>query len=336
MKLLPKTMLMMLCTCAFLVVETSVYAASELLLPNEQASGSIPLAVNSTVVTNVEKQTAHYHIFSKKINMTATVGELWQANGDVLYQTNNHDVTDLAKGADGRYAVKFTKPGEAIIRVYLRKNGEVYVQDFHFTIKEQAGGTYVASKPGDNGASGASWTPGSGNNSGNPTYGNGSSASNDGSINLVNGLVSADQLFNRKLLHWNLTEEQYLQCYNQALRIVKPLVGLPKKEQIKSIAKQIMHIFNTECTYSTSAPHFLDAYGYFVNHAASCQGGACAAGMCLNILGIDYEHVNHNKWLHQWCRIRMDDGTYWICDGYYGPYAGPEPAPYTHPYWKGK
>ena len=160
--------------------------------------------------------------------------------------------------------------------------------------------------------------------------------SNLGHVNLVNGLVSADQLFNRQLLHWNLTEEQYLQCYNQALRIATPLVGLPKKEQIKAIANQIMNIFLTECTYSTSAPHFLDAYGYFVNHAASCQGGACAAGMCLNILGIDYEHVNHNKWLHQWCRIKMDDGSYWICDGYYGPYAGPEPAPYMHPYWKGK
>ena len=49
------------------------------------------------------------------------------------------------------------------------------------------------------------------------------------------------------------------------------------------------------------------------------------------MLGIPYEHVNENQWDHQWCRVPMDDGTYWICDAY-GLYCGPEPAPYQHPY----
>ena len=46
---------------------------------------------------------------------------------------------------------------------------------------------------------------------------------------------------------------------------------------------------------------------------------------------IPYEHVNENQWSHQWCRVPMPDGSYWICDAY-GLYCGPEPAPYQHPY----
>ena len=48
------------------------------------------------------------------------------------------------------------------------------------------------------------------------------------------------------------------------------------------------------------------------------------------MLGIPYEHVNENQWSHQWCRVPMPDGSYWICDAY-GLYCGPEPAPYQHP-----
>ena len=65
---------------------------------------------------------------------------------------------------------------------------------------------------------------------------------------------------------------------------------------------------------------------------ASCAGCTRATGLCLNMLGIPYEHVNENQWSHQWCRVKMDDGSYWICDAY-GLYCGPEPAPYQHPYF---
>lgn len=87
-------------------------------------------------------------------------------------------------------------------------------------------------------------------------------------------------------------------------------------------------------TCSTSENHYNDQYGYFVLGVGSCAGCARATGLCLNMLGISYEHVNENQWshqwCHQWCRINVD-GTYWICDAY-GLYVGPEPAPYAHPY----
>ena len=97
------------------------------------------LSTASDAAYTVETRTAKYHVFSEKIKMTAHVGEIWKANGDVLYQTNNYGVTDLVKNADGSYAVKFTNPGEAVIRVYIRKNGEIYVQDFLFRVQENAG-----------------------------------------------------------------------------------------------------------------------------------------------------------------------------------------------------
>lgn len=85
----------------------------------------------------------------------------------------------------------------------------------------------------------------------------------------------------------------------------------------------------TGMTYSTSAPHYNDPYGYLVLGTASCAGSARTTGLCLNMLGIEYEHVNENQWTHQWCRVNVN-GTYWICDPY-GMYAGPEPSPYGHP-----
>ena len=108
-----------------------------------------------------------------------------------------------------------------------------------------------------------------------------------------------------------------------------PLVGLSREEQMKKIALELREFFDARMEYSTTAPHFLDAYGYLVLKKASCQGAAAATGLCLNMLGFDYEHVNHNKWTHQWCRVNYN-GTYWIVDPY-GLYCGPEPAPYKHP-----
>ena len=152
--------------CGILLVNGSSYAYPYSIGIADKNKRTLPLSVTTTV----EKRTAKINMFSEPINMTAHVGELWQAQGDVLYQTNNHDVTDLAFGDDGRYAVKFTKPGEAMIRVYIRKNGEVFVQDFLFTIKEQTGNSYGANNAADGSSSGASWSSEKGNDSGNSTY----------------------------------------------------------------------------------------------------------------------------------------------------------------------
>lgn len=96
------------------------------------------------------------------------------------------------------------------------------------------------------------------------------------------------------------------------------------------IAVSIRERFEQGMSYSMETEHYNDPYGYFILGSASCAGCTRATGLCLNILGIPYEHVNENQYSHQWCRVKVGD-TYWICDAY-GLYCGPEPAPYAHPY----
>lgn len=145
------------------------------------------------------------------------------------------------------------------------------------------------------------------------------------------GLVCIDNLANKKSLQKSCTAEEFQAAYDVAAQIVTPLIGLSQEEQLSSIAAALRSMVdNGQVVYSTEAQHYNDPYGYFVAGVASCAGCARATGLCLNMLGISYEHVNENQWSHQWCRVNIN-GTYWICDAY-GLYVGPEPAPYAHPY----
>lgn len=142
--------------------------------------------------------------------------------------------------------------------------------------------------------------------------------------------VPIGKLANYKSLRKKTTKSEFQQAYNVAAQIVAPLAGKERKEQLRGIANFLRYLFDTgRVSYSTSAPHYNDPYGYFIAGVSSCAGCTRATGLCLNILGIPYEHVNENKWSHQWCRVKVD-GEYWICDAY-GLYCGPEPAPYKHP-----
>ena len=142
--------------------------------------------------------------------------------------------------------------------------------------------------------------------------------------------VPMDQLANLTSLRKKCTDDELRQAYDVALEVVTPLAKKSREDQLRGITQELRRMFDSGMTYSTDAPHYNDPYGYFVLGVASCAGCARATGLCLNILGIHYEHVNENQWGHQWCRVNID-GTYWICDAY-GLYAGPEPAPYMHPY----
>jgi hypothetical protein len=143
--------------------------------------------------------------------------------------------------------------------------------------------------------------------------------------------VALKDLANYKSIKKKMTDAEFQQAYDVAVQMVTPLAGLSRQEQLMGVATGIrLGVDLGVVTYSTSAPHYNDPYGYFVTGVGSCAGCTRATGLCLNILGIPYEHVNENKWGHQWCRVPMGDGTYWICDAY-GLYCGPEPAPYQHP-----
>lgn len=144
--------------------------------------------------------------------------------------------------------------------------------------------------------------------------------------------VAISQLQNLSSLKKSCTDAEFQAAYDAALEIVEPLADLSREEQLEGIASSLRRMFDSgKVTYTSSADHYNDPYGYFVLGVSSCAGCTRATGLCLNMLGIPYEHVNENQWSHQWCRVPMEDGSYWICDAY-GLYCGPEPAPYEHPY----
>ena len=143
--------------------------------------------------------------------------------------------------------------------------------------------------------------------------------------------VPVDQLANKKSLQKKCTDEEFQQAYDAAVELVTPVGKSSREEQLMHIAVELRRMFESGMSYSTDTPHYNDPYGYFILGTASCAGCARTTGLCLSVLGIPYEHVNENQWSHQWCRVKMDDGSYWICDAY-GLYCGPEPAPYQHPY----
>ena len=143
--------------------------------------------------------------------------------------------------------------------------------------------------------------------------------------------VPVSQLQNLASLKRGCTVAEFQAAYDAAAEIVAPLANVSLEEQLYGVAVYLRQMYEMGLVeYSTSAPHFSDPYGYLVSGAASCAGCTKATGLCLNILGIPYEHVNEDQWSHQWCRVNVN-GTYWICDAY-GLYCGPEPAPYVHPW----
>lgn len=139
--------------------------------------------------------------------------------------------------------------------------------------------------------------------------------------------VPIKALANYKSLKKKCTDQEFQQAYDIALQIVTPLVGLSQEEQVYGIGEALAQYY---ITYSDTLPHYNDPYGYLVNQCASCAGCTRTVGLCLNMLGISYEHVNENQWTHQWARAYIN-GKYWVCDCQIG-YYGEEPAPYEHPF----
>lgn len=82
--------------------------------------------------------------------------------------------------------------------------------------------------------------------------------------------VPINQLVNANTLHYNLTEEQYKASYEAALEFARPAASLTLKEKLKYVAVSLRSYKDKYVEYSTSAPHWIDTYGYFVLKHASC------------------------------------------------------------------
>lgn len=251
--------------------------------------------------------------------MTAYVHSNWMIDmPNVLYQADNHDICELAQKEDGQFYLKLLEPGDTVVTAYIIENKKLYLLGrFLLHVLPQNSEEYAINSADSTGFPNVIPTGYYNGNIGATYNGN------------LDGIVPLNQLANYKLLHWNLTDEQLKECYEAVKPFVVSIKTLSYEEQMNKIALELRDFFDARGEYSDKAPHFLDAYGYLILKKASCQGATAATGLCLNMLGIDYEHVNHNKWTHQWCRVK-NDNTYWIVDPF-GLYCGPEPGEYKHP-----
>ncbi|MDR2734482.1 MAG: hypothetical protein LBC99_07560 [Spirochaetota bacterium] len=129
-------------------------------------------------------------------------------------------------------------------------------------------------------------------------------------------LTAPEKLPNSASLKRGMTENEFMQAYKIAAKLMSPYAGLSLEKKLESVTKGLYQYMRaSKVGYSDTAPHYNDVYGFFVNHVSSCAGATRAVGLCLNILGIPYTHVNENEWSHQWCRVKVGRNT-WACDIY--------------------
>jgi len=139
-------------------------------------------------------------------------------------------------------------------------------------------------------------------------------------------LTPPESLANSASLKRGMTDAEFKKAYDIAAKIAAPYAGKSREAQLEGIAKSLYkYKSDKKMKYSETDPHYNDVYGFYVLNVASCAGATRAVGLCLNILGIPYTHVNENEWSHQWCRVKIGK-TDWICDVYQARY-GPESKP---------
>lgn len=144
-------------------------------------------------------------------------------------------------------------------------------------------------------------------------------------------LVGINELQNYASLKCDCSDSEFQAAYDAARAIVDPLVGKSRLNQVKGVTEGIRNMLdNGQVSYTMNQAHYNDPYGYFCLGVGSCAGATRATGLCLNMLGIPYEHVHENQFCHQWVRVKVGD-EYWIADAF-GLTLGPEPQPYMHPH----
>ena len=127
-----------------------------------------------------------------------------------------------------------------------------------------------------------------------------------------------------------MTSAEYAEAYAIAEAIVNRHKDEDEVDMLCRIAEDIYNIYKSG-VHSEKDPHYSDVYGVFVLKRASCAGVTRAVCLCMTILGKPYEHVNENKWTHQWCRVFIEsENSYCVVDAQ-GGFVGIEPAPYKHP-----
>lgn len=117
----------------------------------------------------------------------------------------------------------------------------------------------------------------------------------------------------------------------EAKKVIKSIIkpGMSDAEKAQAISSFLYYNVDRQTNQSTEAykTNFgNEAYAALVMRIAACSGFCKAVTLLCNEAGLKSEHVNANKWTHQWNRVYVD-GKWQVLDAQLG-YFGGEKHPY--------
>lgn len=80
-------------------------------------------------------------------------------------------------------------------------------------------------------------------------------------------------------------------------------------QRVTAAAQTVASYCNNSVYGSDVDKYYRSPYGVFVAGVYTCAGSARALGRVLDYMGYEWQHVNANKWVHQWCILTMDGQT---------------------------
>ena len=80
-------------------------------------------------------------------------------------------------------------------------------------------------------------------------------------------------------------------------------------QRITAAAQTVASYCNNSVYGADADKYYRSPYGVFVAGVYTCAGSTRALGRVLDYMGYSWQHVNENKWVHQWCVLTMDGQT---------------------------
>ena len=108
-----------------------------------------------------------------------------------------------------------------------------------------------------------------------------------------------------------ITESQKnAQAQTFAKYIASNVTGKNDLEKVRQAAKIVAYYCNNS-VYTNDDKDYRTPYGVLCKGVYTCSGATRTLGLVLECMGYKWEHVNENKWSHQWCKVYMDGKVGW-------------------------
>lgn len=101
----------------------------------------------------------------------------------------------------------------------------------------------------------------------------------------------------------------------EAKKVINKIItpDMNKLQKAEAIFKYLHSTVETQHNQSNEAyktNHGDEAYGALILKKAACSGVANAVTLLCNEIGLKSQHINKNKWKHQWNKVLIDDNSF--------------------------